>query len=326
MFRVEVDFAPAYELCISLAALMLRRLHRLLDLGPNWASKTLRQLSPALRGALQSASEIEGNLPLDLLVRYCPGERTPAGFIEWVRTLTPGSIYELAAPHLADGQSLPRDLAEVRDRWSRILELWNDEYFSRLDPVVIATLRASADRWEAMARSEDAEPATLVESATGGLVLERGRDLGTVLLIPQHHVSPVNTFETYRQLLMCYCPVEMPPRGADDPPGASVRLVRALSDPQRLRILRLLGSGPQSFTEVVRFLRQPKSTVHYHLVILRAAGLVRVHTRLALPSRPTAARRLGGATERYSLRAGALRDGYGTLLDYLLRKEGELSE
>jgi len=69
----------------------------------------------------------------------------------------------------------------------------------------------------------------------------------------------------------------------------------ALSDESRLRILRFLASGSRDFTEIVRFSGLAKSTVHHHLVILRAAGLVRVLVRHS-----------GDSAETYELRPYAI--------------------
>lgn len=60
----------------------------------------------------------------------------------------------------------------------------------------------------------------------------------------------------------------------------------------------------RSFTDVVRKTGLAKSTVHHHLVALRASGLVRVHH--------DAANAVG-----YSLRAGALDDLDARLTSFL---------
>ena len=69
------------------------------------------------------------------------------------------------------------------------------------------------------------------------------------------------------------------PPGPDEPPPGLRRMTHALSDDTRLRLLRFLATGPQSFSAIVAWAGIPKSTVHYHLVALRAAGLVRIHDR-----------------------------------------------
>jgi DNA-binding IclR family transcriptional regulator len=72
--------------------------------------------------------------------------------------------------------------------------------------------------------------------------------------------------------------------------------------------LRFLATGPRSFTDVVQVMGLAKSTVHHHMVVLRAAGLVRVHH--------------GGekATTAYSLRPGAVDQLRDMLRAYLPRE------
>jgi ArsR family transcriptional regulator len=60
--------------------------------------------------------------------------------------------------------------------------------------------------------------------------------------------------------------------------GATLDLVgqrfRALGEPQRLRILSVLQSGPKSVNEIVERLNVVQSTVSRHLQALFAAGLL----------------------------------------------------
>jgi DNA-binding transcriptional ArsR family regulator len=82
-----------------------------------------------------------------------------------------------------------------------------------------------------------------------------------------------------------------------------MRLTRALSDETRLFILRLLTGKQLNFTEIVKEVGLSKSTIHYHLISLRAAGLVIVHTT--------------GKSASYSLRLEALNGLPGRIGDYL---------
>jgi ArsR family transcriptional regulator len=55
-----------------------------------------------------------------------------------------------------------------------------------------------------------------------------------------------------------------------------VRLFRALGDPTRLRILKLLGERDHYLTELATQLELSKPTMKHHLALLRAAGVVTV--------------------------------------------------
>jgi len=52
------------------------------------------------------------------------------------------------------------------------------------------------------------------------------------------------------------------------------RVLKAMADPTRLRILRALASRPRSVGEVVRALGIDQPKASHHLAVLRQAGLV----------------------------------------------------
>jgi DNA-binding transcriptional ArsR family regulator len=59
----------------------------------------------------------------------------------------------------------------------------------------------------------------------------------------------------------------------------SSRLLAALAEPQRLRIVQCLEKGPCSVGEICRALRSPLANTSHHLQYLRHVGLVRVQRR-----------------------------------------------
>ena len=62
----------------------------------------------------------------------------------------------------------------------------------------------------------------------------------------------------------------------DEPlqPTRCARLLRALADPERLRIVQCLRSGPRNVTELAGLLGAEIVNVSHHLGVLRNAGLV----------------------------------------------------
>jgi hypothetical protein len=66
-----------------------------------------------------------------------------------------------------------------------------------------------------------------------------------------------------------------PAAGEESEPSVDVsRVLRAISHPQRLRLLGLLADGPRSATELATELAQPGPAIHRSLDQLRAAGLI----------------------------------------------------
>ncbi len=302
-YRVEVDWAPAHELVASLQAFVMRRSHKVMDLAPGWAERVRKQLGPELAAELTGKQDTP-LLPPDILIRECPGERDVDGFLGWLESLSPGDIYERLAPRTPEDAKFPKDLGAARDGLVRTLRAWDERYFRTIDPAILSGLAA-----EAAARRAELPPASpedYVERVTRGVFIEGAPDLEVVVLTPQYHARPFALYADYRGLTTLSYAAEVIPLKPGQPPPTLLRTARALADESRLRILRFLSDGVRSFTEVVRFSRLAKSTVYHHLVILRAAGLVRIrHGR-------------GGAVDRYSRRPGALaalKDGIEEFLE-----------
>ena len=303
---LDVDWAPAYELLLSLGAFADPRTCKDTDLGPAWHRRTRQKLPPAFHDLLTRAMEqttrdekrdkpnkphFHGELHFHL-IRNCPGDRDAASYVEWLESLSVGELYERIAPQWPENMALPRDLGALRDAQVPLFRLWNEHYFSRLDPAILAALRDDARRLRARANGTT-EPSALIEEATNGLVFDAAA-LDEIVLVPQHHMAPFNsTPKGHRRMIVLY-PVDVNGTAAGAPPPTLRRVARALGDESRLRILRELSAEePRTLTELSRAVKLAQSTMHHHLILLRSAGLVRVY--------------IGeGHTNQYSLRPNAI--------------------
>lgn len=52
------------------------------------------------------------------------------------------------------------------------------------------------------------------------------------------------------------------------------RFLKALADPERLRIVQCLQAGPKAVTEIALLLKNELANISHHLGVLRHAGLV----------------------------------------------------
>lgn len=284
-YTVTVEFAPAYELVVSLVAFSMKPAPKSLYLGKRWTDEVGSSLPP---GA------IADDLPLSELlaiIHDCPGERDARGFIAWLDSLGPRSFAGLLSSQLPPGHKLSQRLEDSHGPLVAALSVWEERYFSKLDPALLAGLIAEAEVMAAVGGITP--PVELVEMATGGVDLQPRPGLERVLLAPQYHFRPVNLYEHFKTVYVYAYPTDVVPAEAGAPPEALTRLTAALADASRLRILRFLAAAPRTFTDVKREIGLAKSTVHHHLVTLRSAGLLRVHD-------------LGEDGVRYSLRPAAL--------------------
>lgn len=155
-------------------------------------------------------------------------------------------------------------------------------------------------------------PTRLVEIASNGISIEDRQMDVPILLMPSMVARPwVVLAESASVYIMCY-PVSDRTLASDPdaPPGWLVKLHKALGDERRLKILRRLASTDASLVELSKELGLAKTTLHHHMMLLRSAGLIRVHV---------------GDDKRYSLRDETLPEA-ATYLNHYIHKSNELEE
>jgi len=288
-YKVEVDFAPIYECVTSLTAFLLKQNHNAMDSGKLWVREVQGSFTTGLLQKLRETMKETDDFTLSPYIWSCKEDRSVAGFLNWLDALSSGQLYELASRF---GSSIPPNLPDLRNRTSEALREWDLRYFSKIDPAIIAGLRQEAEfRSSCLNGSNDME---VYEEATEGMRLYPNDTLKQVVIIPQYHARPLVTSSHYDEFVFTSYSCDALPPEEGKPAPALLRLTRALSDETRLYILRLLAEKQMSFTEVAGNVGLSKSTIHYHLIALRAAGLVIVHYY--------------GKSTAYSLRLEALND------------------
>ena len=268
--RVVVDWSPAYELIVSLRA-YVRETPKTLELSSDWWAAAKPRVGPDL----VAEEQFHFTGWLYLFAWLCPQKQEATGFLRWLADLSVGAFYELLAPYIGKGcPALPQDLGASRDAAVRFLGRWYEGYFCHVDPAILRALGTEAKARRAQAAIM--APEDLFEQVTNGMHLVPSEALETVLLVPHYHYRPLELQQRWHGLRLCCYQADVLPTAPGEPPPALLRLTRALDDESRLRILRFLAYEPHGFSEVVQEMGLSKSTVHYHLALLRAAGLLRM--------------------------------------------------
>lgn len=176
-----------------------------------------------------------------------------------------GSVVEfLRDPEPAVGQ-----MREVVRSWLTL--------YREIEPRVEQILRA--DVASRRTDRETLEQSTLIERTTGGLRWLPESRVRRIVMAPSYFARPYNYVYQGSDWRMFAYPVSDAVLGALDaavPPQGVVRLYRALGDPTRLRVLKLLSERDWYLTELAQQLELSKPTMKHHLALLRAAGLVTV--------------------------------------------------
>jgi DNA-binding transcriptional ArsR family regulator len=194
------------------------------------------------------------------------------------------AIREVAAKHFPNdpgrrealGDLLLGDPAETRARLLAILERWYQEAFRPQEAELLPALERDARATRALGRSMPMEE--LVETVTNGIEFRPWPGLQWIALVPTYVMRPW-TMQVFQEegTIFCYPAADEHVAATDgSPPARLVRLHQALGDERRLRILRHLATQRATFQEIAGALDIPRSSLHYHLGILRSAGLLRV--------------------------------------------------
>jgi DNA-binding transcriptional ArsR family regulator len=118
----------------------------------------------------------------------------------------------------------------------------------------------------------------MIEIATNGVNHAIPAHVNRLVLAPSVVLRPWSVLIGHRDTHVLCHPVadEFLDQNADAPPQMLVKAHRALGDERRLRILHRLSSSEESLHDLAAHFGVAKSTLHHHIGILRAAGLVRV--------------------------------------------------
>lgn len=232
-------------------------------------------------------------LPEDLVQRACDGD---GGALDAIEPF-------LCAPEVGP---VVREFATEPERLMRIAIGIARAWLAAFEPIEERLRRIHASDI-ALRRADVAElaPEDAVERITGGLHLVPEARIRRVLLAPSVFVRPFNFLHQGADWRMFWYPVsdEVLETDAGAPSAGMVRLFRALGDPTRLHVLRLLTERDWYLTELATKVELSKPTMKHHLALLRAAGLVTVIEE--------------GSLTYYRLRRERLTEGASQLRRYL---------
>lgn len=269
MYKIELDFAPAYELITSLYFYINKDRLKIYELGTEWKKKVDERLSPAFKETLKD-KRLEVLHRISLLVHKCPGKRTPENFLNWFKELSPSELYDCMLPWV---QSVPRDMLDLHEHLVYLFHEWNEQYFKHIDSNILEALEQDARDKEALLNTMNAED--IVEYSTNGISIQSER-IQKILLVPQYHYAPSSVIDYYDGFITCLYPIEL----EENNPFIKKRVTHyfnSLSDPNRILVLKSLYTKQRTFKELAEITKLAKSNLHYHLAMLRSAGLIRAH-------------------------------------------------
>lgn len=287
------------------------------DLGPEWLARMREATPEDLAAEIRHLGGPECSVWLTVLglIASAPHPHDPDRVLDWMGSINPqrlrrwmlSYIGEHADPGLveqaADGdiEAVQRILdtfkggkldeetrrlvaaifeipsEELRDRMVQAIRRFRTEVFAEYEEPFSAAISRAAAAQRAISTRDSAK--AVIEEVTNGLDYEIPLGVSRVTLVPSVVVRPLSLIDQNRDILLVFYGMadEFIDSDPEAPPSWLVKTYKALSDERRLRILRRLSEEKASLDDLTELLGLSKSTVHHHMSVLRAAGLVRVH-------------------------------------------------
>lgn len=217
-----------------------------------------------------------------------------------------------------------KDLPTYLDWWARPAE-FGEIYLSALNTYYQAFFAEEEKRIamvlrEGLARAQElAERLSLKDllvELTQGVHFDELEGISEVVLVPGYWNTPLVVFPKIGPQTMAFMfgvrPAEMSLVPGEPVPDTLLRMLKALADPTRLRILHYLSQETMTPAQLSRKLRLRAPTVTHHLSAMRLAGLVHVSLEAS-------------GDKVYACRMEAIQSTCNALKNYLLSGSGEES-
>jgi DNA-binding transcriptional ArsR family regulator len=228
----------------------------------------------------------------------------------------------LPPPSLPEVRRLFEEMANpaaTKKRWLAVMREYHTVFFAQEEERLQPVLKHMVD--EAKALSETRNVTDLIERLSNGYTISQESNLRRLVLIPSVWCHPfvVHSSLAPEELLLAW---GAHPPGYRLAPGESVPdnamlVLRALSDPTRLRLLRLLAVEPRSPQALARELKLSLPTVSHHMRELRVAGLIRFEAQMGDKEKER------GRENRYTVRWQSAERAFGELGRFVMVDGGK---
>lgn len=255
--------------------------------------------SVELRSRLTQCYDLFGDSHQDLIGRAAKGESGAADELLALDTFNKPKMNRWSDTL---GFLLGMSPDETKALLVRTMSGFQRDVFASKEESFRKQLQSDFNSKSSMARQ--VSPERLIEIATSGITVSEETVSQPIVLMPTMVarpwvvISPGPDFDVYGYSVSDEC-LDL---DSDAPPPWLVKVYKALGDERRLRVLRRLGEGDASLAELARDADIAKSTLHHHLMLLRAAGLVSVEL---------------GENKKYSLRETTPSEAASVLNSYM---------
>ena len=200
--------------------------------------------------------------------------------------------------------------ALTKKRWISAVREYNDEFFAEEEKRLGPTLEKMVRQAQEMARTKSLPD--VIENLSNGFTVSPDIDLKRLVLVPSVWCHPFVVPLELGEHEMCIVWGAHPPGYKLVPgelvPSEAMLVLKAMNDPTRLRLLRLITGEPRSLISLSQEVQLSLPTVSHHIRELRAAGLIRLEVAGK------------GRENRYTVRWQSARAAFSELERFVMRQ------
>jgi len=284
-YIAKIVFAPFNELLLTFLMYKRPKNIKYLSVGSDWLKKVDAILSKGFIEEINQLNSVHFFDVVYLLVEEMNDHSSIEDIFSYLKSMSAGDMYvKFAQASKHDKVAIPTDIEKERDIFISIMCKWNKEYFSRLPSSVLLQIQETYKMDKNLLNELPAPE--VVERLAQGFQIETD-EVKKVYLMPSYHFYPLNTFSHLNDRLFVNYPMHL----LDTEEERIVTIAKALSDKNRLRILKILHENKLSFTDLLQRMNTTKGNIHHHLSILLTARLIQKHVvencNIMYSTRPT---------------------------------------
>jgi DNA-binding transcriptional ArsR family regulator len=241
------------------------------------------------------------NILLDVATRRSYTQKDVEAVKEAIRKCEKAVKIKMVA-NMVDWWSRPDEYGEL---FLNAMQSYYQNFFAEEEKRIAPVLKKSLEQAQELARKMPV--IELVENLSQGVHFEKALDYPELVLVPSFWSTPFIMWnqEPGRRMIMTFGgrPADMSLIPGEDVPDNTLRVLKALADPTRLKIMRYLAHEHLTPAQLAQKLRLRAPTVIHHLDILRMAGLVHIA--------------MGEGGKRYTARQEAINNTFNNLESFL---------
>jgi len=275
--RLRVNYSSYLEMLLSLDLLYAPQAHGVLH---PWVVRLKEKVPRRFHDEISAFGDIMGGwLPLArLALRLEPGDLAATTLLERIETVPDGQFCELLAES-PDQVGAARLESAALPNWRRRLSAFLSDYWTAIFREEFYWIEPLLQRsvQEVGRRAEREEARALIDELTKGRIEVDPADFASITAFPSVFGTPdhvVDLWDGRLALTYAVSPVGAMPRDELAPPEVLSRMLKALGDESRLKIMKLILDRRRCTQELAAELELSEPTVSKHLKILREAELL----------------------------------------------------